>query len=222
MLRDRLIRLAHSDPELRPHLLPLLREAAELGHVPVQDLPDSLRRVLRELKYGRRDIRIESRSTFSFGGAGGDGYRDFTAVVNMETGAHKIERGSWGGANAWSRPGLVDSDAGNHPIPDNGAVIKGTEGGGHPTYAYIIVGPQNVAQLIPERTELPADEREALNVVRLKSGYRAEYFTRQGLGVYGPTNPLIVSLAKKGLVKVTATGIAITTAGKNALGSSLL
>jgi hypothetical protein len=46
-LRSRVIRLAHAKPDLRPHLLPLLREASEVGDVfedtyPIRNLANHL------------------------------------------------------------------------------------------------------------------------------------------------------------------------------------
>lgn len=215
-LRNRVIRLAHARPELRSHLLPLLRSASEV-HVAVRDLPETVQRALKEVGYGRRDIRVVPATTFSFQDMGGDGLRSFTAVVNMETGASKVTYGSWGGPNPYSPRNLVDNDDRDHPIPVNGAIIQGHEGGSRPVYAVIRVHPDNMGTLVPAKVDLTPQEEMALAIIGgYKPAYRAEYFARHDLGLYKADNPLIDGLAKKGLVKVTGAGIQITTAGKNA------
>jgi hypothetical protein len=53
-------------------------------------------------------------------------------------------------------------------------------------------------------------EAVTLAIVRgLKSSYRKEQFERSKVGYYNTDNPVIVSLAKKGLLKVTKTGISL-------------
>lgn len=185
--------------------------------VAVKDLPATVQRALKEVKYGRRDIEVSAATTFSFQSYGGDGYRDFTSIVNMETGQSKVTYGSWGGPNPWTRGNIVDTDDRNHTIPLNGAIIQGTEGGGKPVYATIKVHPDNMATLIPAQIDLTREEKLAITILdSLKPAYRAEYFVRNDLGLYKADNPLIKGLVDKGLVKVTGTGIQITTAGKNA------
>lgn len=216
-LHQQTIRLAYAKPELRPHLLPLLRVAFGGTRVAVKDLPPSVQRALKEVKYGRRDIEVSAASSFSFQSFGGDGYRDFTCILNMETGQTKVTYGSWGGPNPFTRGKPVDTDDRNHTIPLNGAIIQGTEGGGKPVYATIKVHPDNMATLIPAQIDLTREEKLAITILdSLKPAYRAEYFVRNDLGLYKADNPLIKSLVDKGLVKVTGTGIQITTAGKNA------
>jgi len=185
--------------------------------VAVKDLPASVKSALSDLGYGRRDIEVSAATTFSFQSFADDGKRDFTCIVNMETGQSKTTKGSFGGPNPYTRGNLVDSDDRNHPIPLNAAIIQGSEGGGRPVYATIKVHPDNMATLIPAQIELSREEKLAITILdSLKPGYRGEYFQRYDLGLYKGDNPLIKGLVDKGLVKVTGTGIQITTAGKNA------
>ncbi len=216
-LRSALIRLAHQNNELRPHLLPLLRVAFGGTHVSVKELPATVQRALKDVGYGRRDIEVEAATSFTFQSFADDGKRDFTCIVNMVTGQFKTTKGSFGGPNPWTKNNIVDSDDRQHPIPQNAAIIQGTEGGGRPVYATIKVHPENMATLIPAQIDLTREEKLVITILdSIKPGYRAEYFERYSLGLYKADNTLVKMLVDKGLVKTTGTGIQITTAGKNA------
>ena len=189
-------------------------------HVTVRELPAPLQKVLREVRYNRKDIGVETSTTYDPGGAGGNGYRAFTAAVNLETGQYKILWGSWGGANIFTQ-NQVDLDTSSRPIPPNGAVVKGEIGGTGPVYAHILIGPANLAKLLPapaEALDLSPEEIKALRIIsEIRGGVRSGAFEYRGLGAYGPNNPHIQSLAQKGLVKVMGSGIMITLTGKNAM-----
>lgn len=218
-LRSAVIRLAAARPDLREHLLPLVKTAIGDGHhVAVKVLPPVVQRALRDLGYGRRDIEVRAADAVSVRESGGDGYRGFACIINMSTGDYKIMRGSWGGANPWSTRNQVDMDEGRHSIPPNGAVIKGTEGGGRPVYAVLYVNPDAMPTYLPEKPTLTPDEDKALAIISgIKPGYRADSFDRYDLGLYTKDNPIVRSLVEKGLVKATGAGIQITTEGRNAV-----
>lgn len=214
-LRDKVIKLAYQKPELRKVLLPLVKTAIGGTYVLVKELPPELLRPLKSLGYTRRDIEIQPGTSYSPASAAGTGSRGFVCVVDMGTGKFKTEYGAWGGATPWDQR-QVDLDTSNYPIPPNGAVIKGTEGGGNPVWAYIKVRPDNLAGLLPEKTDVTKEEFKALQAIKMKSGYRAEEFRRQGLGKYSLDNPLVKSLLDKGLIKTNAKGaLMITLKGKN-------
>ena len=183
----------------------------------VKELPPVLQQALKKVSYGRRDIEVKTNPTYTVSGAGGDGERSFAMAVNLETGQTNIEYGSWGGSNPWALNNQVDRDNTPRPIPINGAVIKGTEGGG-PTWAYIILNPANMAALIEAPKEsLNQQEKAALTAISYKPGYRADEFSRNRLGPYSLKNPLVQALLAKGLIQATGAGIRITTEGRNAL-----
>jgi hypothetical protein len=76
-----------------------------------------------------------------------------------------------------------------------------------------------MAPLLPQaKGELSPQEQKAIDIIGgLISSYRGDAFEREGLGKYGPNNPLIQTLVEKGLLKMNAKGaIVITTEGKNA------
>lgn len=186
-------------------------------YIAVRELPDSLQSALRSVGYGRKDIEVKTGTSYSVQGIAGDGERAFTVAVNLDTGQFQTEMGSWGGANMFTR-NHVDSDKASRPLPVNGVVIKGHSGGGRPVYAYIVANPAAMTKLLPETTEqeLTKEEIKALNIIAgIKGGYRARYFDDHRLGTYGTTNPHLVSLAAKGLVKITGVGVAVTTEGRN-------
>ena len=186
-------------------------------HVEIKELPQTVRDVLKELKYGKRDIAVDVGTSFSIADSGGSGERAFWCIVNIATGQHHVEWGSWGGSNMFNPRNPVDLDNRPKPLPPGAVVIKGHIGDG-PTYARIIAHPENVKLLAAPKDEseaLTEAEQKALNVIGgIKSGYRADEFRHQGLGSYGPANPVIQSLAAKGMISVTGVGISITTKGK--------
>jgi len=199
---------------------PALKTARDF-HVAVRELPQALQRALLSVGYKRKDIRVEPDTTYSpsEGTAGASGQRGFIVVVNMATGQMKKEMGSWGGGNMFENK-QVDQDRKEYPIPNNGAVIVGSSGG-RGNFAHIKVHPSNLAAILPagDDEKLPPDEQKALNIIGgLKSGARREYFDRNRLGPYDfRANPLLQSLAKKGLIKANRAGaMAITTKGRNA------
>lgn len=219
-LRSKAIRLAHKEPSLRAVLLPLLKEARGRT-VLVRDLPASIQKVLREVRYGSRDITVEGRTSYQMAGASGAGEKAFTAAVNLETGQYKIEWGSWGGPNMFNPKNPVDLDTKPRPIRKNMAVVQGHIG--NRTWAYIEVHPDNIQNLLPnpeEEVELTDKEKDALRLMPYKTFYKKEEFERRHLGQYGPSNPLLQSLAKKGLIKIMGGGaMTLTLNGKNVLGT---
>lgn len=219
-LRSMTIRLAHTNESLRPHLLAALKQAGT--HVPVRDLPPTIQRALKSVGYGRRDIEVEAKSDISVQSMGGDGYQSFVVVLNIDTGDMKEFKGSWGGPNPWTRGNQVDEDDSRHAIPVNGAAIRGTRGGGHPVWATLYVNPYNMSQMIPQKVELPLMEEWALSILDgIKPGARSTYFEERGVGPYNAQNPVIQSLVQKGMVKVTGSGMQITTTGKNSVNPRL-
>jgi len=217
-LRKSLIRLAHVNPEMRPHLLPLLKDASYRGvTVSIKDLPSAMQKPLKEIGYRRRDISVHTGTSYSTQYPADDGCKGFTCAINLGTGQYKVEWGNWGGGGLAARPNAVDSDRTQRPIPTNGAVLQGERCGNRPVYATLTVRPDAVAALIPEPVDLTRDEQKALKALGYKSGYRADEFWREGLGKYEVRNPLIQSLLEKGLIKANAGGaIRLTIKGKNA------
>jgi hypothetical protein len=215
-LRARLIRLAHENVQLRPHLLGILKKGKGV-YVPVKNLPSVVQQALKEVRYGKPIIEVEAQSTVNILGLGGTGSRDFAVMINLETDQYKVEMGSWGGPSGFGRPKRVDYDDQHHVIPENGAVILGSQGGG-PTYAQLYVHPINMPQLLPSTVDLTPKEKQALSLINgIKGSYRESEFAYANLGSYSPQNPIILSLVAKGLVQITKVGIKITLAGKNAL-----
>lgn len=184
----------------------------------VKDLPDVLRRALKAVGYGRPHISVESRDRYTPAMSSGDGLKAFTAVVNLQDETFKVFEGSWGGANIFNPGNAVDLDQTARPIPPNGAVIQGTTGGNHPTWAVIRLHPDNVNKLLQEGPEitLTKEEESALSIISgITSSYRKSEFERAGIGTYSRDNPHVQSLAQKGLIKITGTGMMTTLAGKN-------
>jgi len=186
-------------------------------HVDVRELPDTIRRVLKVLRYNRRDIKVEVSNLFRIQGLSGEGYRSFWAIVNIENGRYKIERGSWGGPSPNDPRNVVDNDDRPRPLPPGAVIIIGEEGGTSPVWAHIIAHPENMKLLAPPpAADLDPREQSALNIIGgLISSYRAEAFQRADLGDYNATNPYVRSLAAKGLIQISGSGIKITTQGKN-------
>lgn len=183
-------------------------------HTRVRDLPASLQAALRDVGYGKAAIELRGSDTFTYQQIADDGEKAFTMVVNMATGDNLVEWGTWGSGSGTNR---VDADRSRHPIPVNGAVVQGVTGRGHPVYATITVHPSNLTTMLQAPVELSPQTQLALDIV---GGYtskgRIDEFEYRKLGKYGPANPLVQELAAKGLVKITASGVQVTTEGKSA------
>ena len=177
----------------------------------VSHLPSVLIAALKECGYNKRDINVVAQSKVSLCGYAGDGYRSFAIVVNMSTSEIKSYYGSWGGANPWNPNNRVDLDDNEYVLPENIAVILGTEGGTMSTTATVYISPNNMAKnLLPIETGLTKEEISVLNIFRtMKSSYRAGY-----LSAY---KELIDKLVSEGYLKRSANGATqITISGKNA------
>jgi hypothetical protein len=78
---------------------------------------------------------------------------------------------------------------------------------------------ENLVGLLPApAAELSDRAKSALNIIcSMRGGYRADEFSRAGLGKYGADNPIVVELQSAGLVSINKAGaVAVTTAGRNA------
>lgn len=191
------------------------KRASRAQHFPTRDLPPVVKGVLKDLRYNKSDIAIETSAQYNTFYPGDDGSRGFFVGLNLATGEHKTIKGNFGGGFGAKNP--VDIDTGSKPLPAGMVVIQGQEG--NSTYATIVVNPSTMALLISSDApiELTPQEKSALNMIRsYVSSYRKEEFSRSGLGEYGYTNPIVQSLAAKGLVLASPAGIRITTKGKNA------
>lgn len=217
-----LVRVANDNPEVADNILDLVlknREAAQgKGQwVAFKELPDGIQKGLKQIGYRRPDVEVIPSTTYTIGGGSPfEGNRSHTVAVNLATGQTKVETGNWGGRNPFEHK-QVDWDEETRQLPPNSAVIKG-ESGGRGAFARVYIHPSNLAALLPsgDEEELPEIELKALNaIVGLKGGpYRSEAFARHRLGPYHPDNPVIKSLAAKGLIKVQRNGIMATPKGK--------
>ena len=192
------------------------RKASRGVTISVNELPPIVLEALRSVHYGRRDIEVSPKSSYSVSAASGDGSQAFTIAVNLKTNRFQIEKGSWGGANIFNPRNPVDLDDAPRSLPPNSVIIQGHESS-RPTFAHIYVHPSNMPLFISDTGEtLTKEEQKAINIISgIMSGYRQKEFLREDLGNYKADNPLIQSLAQKGLVKITGSGIKITIKGQN-------
>ena len=185
--------------------------------VQVKTLPHTVQKALHACGYRKADIAIKGRESFTLESAYGSGYRAFAVVLNMETGESKTFNGSWGGSNPFESR-RVDTDESEHSIPVNGAAITGQCGGtGGKVSARLYVRPDALPKYLPETINLSDKSKGILYAFNsLKAGfYRQDELTRMGA-----TDSDIANLVTLGLIKVNKAGSkAITTEGKNALGS---
>lgn len=187
-----------------------VRESAPF-HVPVSDLPDTVRRILREVSYGKSSIAVRSSTKFRFAQPYGDGYQSFAIYLNMVTGDSKVQESAWGGPNRYaldnSRP-----DETVHKIPMNGGVVSGQRGGGRPVSATLYVNPSNMPKSLPAGDALSEHEIKVMVAFRsYTSAYRKEKLKASD-------DHVIDSLIARGLLKRNKAGATgITDAGKNAV-----
>lgn len=186
-------------------------------HVVVADLAQPIQAALEAVGYRRKDIRVSASTSVVLGGSAADGYRAFTALVDLAAGRHEVMWGSWGGPNMFNRTNAVDNDHRPYALPANGVAITGRKGGTQPVSAQVHVHPQLLARMLPAGPEqaLGKLEMDALACfVGFTSAYRKERMARLGI-----TNAVLDGLVAKGLLKRTKSGAtSVTTAGKNAVG----
>lgn len=193
-------------------------------YIATRELPNTLRNALASTGYGKVDVEVVASTSYSLADAGGSGTRSFAAAVNLATGESGMTRGSWGGSNPFNPRNVVDNDDTPREIPENFAIIQGSEGGSRPVMARILVRPETLTGLLPVAgDELTEAEKKAITVIcAYKSSHRAEYFARLVGGAYDISHPVLASLLSRKMIKVNAGGaISITTEGKNARDPSI-
>lgn len=184
--------------------------------VPVSDLPDSVRRALHDVGYGRQDIEVVPATTVRPGSVGSEGRRAFVTILNLATGQSRTAYGSWGGPNMFDRDNPVDNDSTTYPLPEVGAVVTGSTG--YPrTFARVHVHPAATGRMIPGPVEeVTPQDRQALYCHKaIKGGaYRRDELRRRRV-----QPETINRLVARGLLARNRAGaVSITTAGRNALG----
>ncbi len=197
-------------------------------HIAVKDLPETLRAAHDSMGCYERDVSVTTADTFSAFSAGGDGMRAIVVLLDMETGKAEHFSGSWGGANPWSPGNAIDRDQREQPIPVNGAVLRGYQGGRANRRGVwgvsIVVRPDAIAALLPAPDGAPPLDPATHGVLdcfpRLKAFARREEAAHY-FGVHGADyDAALEVLAARGLVKINKAGAAsITTDGKNYLAS---
>lgn len=106
-------------------------------------------------------------------------------------------------------------------LPPNCCLVQGGTFCGKPATYRIHLREENLAKLLPAPSaEISDGAKSALRIIcSIKGGYRQDEFTRSGLGRYGADSPLIQELKSAGFVTINKAGaIAVTTAGRNAMG----
>lgn len=185
-------------------------------HMAVRDLPHTLQAALKGVGYGRKEIRVERRETVSIACMGGDGMRGFAVVVNLSTGDRREHWGSWGGPNMFSSP-RVDCDREEHALPPDGAVIRGSTGGGKPVYATITVHPSCMILALPPATAVTPRQVQILaTIAGIRGGYRKEYLERGRVR----TDEIDALVTAGMLARNRAGAISVTIAGRNACGNT--
>ena len=181
-------------------------------HVDLKDLPRPLQDALRSVGYRKASIMVTPMNSVSLGGGGGDGQRAFAIAVDLSTGkTSNVIKGSWGGANMFVDRSLDTSKPYN--IPENVAIINGSEGG-H-LWATIYIHPDSMMKMLPGDSGVSERESSILRAATYMSAYKKELF--QKLKV---TPEEIKSLADRGYLKVNKAGAtSLTTKGKNAASS---
>lgn len=180
-------------------------------HVIVADLPDSVRKALKEVSYGKSSIGVRSSTKFRFEQPYGQGYQTFAIFMNMKTGESKTVESSWGGPNMYALDNTIQKES-VATIPVDGGVVMGQRGGGRPVSATLYVHPSNMPKSLPAASTLTEHEIRILVMFRsYTSAYRKENLKRSD-------DHVIDALVASGLLKRNKAGAtAMTDAGKNAI-----
>lgn len=197
-----------------------------------KDMPDSVKKALRQVGYKRSTISVIPATEVSPSYAGGAGRRGFFVAFDLATGNIKVhEVGSWGGSNMFNPTNRVDLDQKMYPIPLNAGVIQGSEG--ETVFADLYIHPENLAKLVTagEKLDLTKEELGILAAARLRSmPYKADEIGRvnpkyheydsksRGYKLSAEGLKAIELLRKKGLIKPGF--FSLTVDGDNALNNS--
>jgi len=198
-------------------------------YLKTNELPEMILRSLNSIGYTKKDVEIVVTDTVSLQGHVSNGQREQVLILNMLTGDKKLLTGSWGGPNMFNTTNVVDLDSRNHTIPENGIVIKMTEGNG-PMFGKIYVSKSNMILALKPTEELSQDEMQVLNVIQAYKPFaRKEYLTGEQAGdryaerlnmrrmSESELIQVYAQLQNKGLIKINRIGsVSITTEGKNA------
>ncbi len=194
---------------MRRLLEQLLVEVREI-HVPLKELPSSLRDALKRVNYHAQDVGVVAQDKVIPNPYAGEGQKGFVLVIDINTGKSRDLPGGWGGAN-YNDPREIDFAGKAVSIPAGGAIIIGTEG--HPrTMATIYVNPEMIAAMLPAGPEVSDRDKMILRSIRsYTSAGRKEIFRDQKVK---PEE--VDALVGRGLLKKTKSGaLSITTDGKN-------
>jgi hypothetical protein len=178
--------------------------------IATKEVPDVFKKPLKEIGYKRSSIGVTPIDSVSLQGFSGDGYRSFAVVLNLDTGKYDIQKGSFGGGGYGSND--VDTDNRKYPIPRNGAVIVGEEGGGQPVSASVYVNPDTVAGFLPEKSDLTDRQKSIIRMMGYTSSYKKELMSDNKVSASE-----VDELIRLGYIKKTSAGAtSLTIKGKNA------
>ena len=185
-------------------------------HVEVKSLAPAVQRALKSVAYGATDIKVIAAESVEGQVGANDGQRGFVLVLNLDTGAMRTVRGSWGGSNPFGG-NLVDRTDERIELPANGAVIKGQQG--YPrTFATIYAHPNAFASAglpsgEPDEQLTDTEQHAIYCFAAIKGGeYRRDEMRRRGV-----TPAAVDGLVERGYLKRNRAGATqITTKGKNA------
>jgi hypothetical protein len=182
-------------------------------YVETKTLPETILTALAGAGFKRPTIGVYVREQACMSSPSGEGMRGFTMLLDIDTGRHETHFGSWGGSNPFTAS-PVDGDTSMRPLPPNGCVISGHEGGGKPVYATLTIHPSRAAKFLPAPKDELSKRLSCLMAVfaRFNSRGRAEWFERHGKA----TESELAELEAMGFIKRNKAGaVTCTAAGKN-------
>lgn len=192
-----------------------------MEHVEVANLPEPIQNALKALNFGRADLPVFTSATVQLGGSASDGEKAFTTLVNLSTGEHHTEWGSWGGPNAFDRANLVDNDRNTYTLPGDGVVVTGSGNGSKARYAFLHIPSSMTARVLPPKGEaLTEDLQTVLNIyVENNSSGRTREFgeLRYKKWTKDRIDAATAELVTGGYIKQNRAGsVSVTTKGRNA------
>lgn len=147
------------------------------------------------------------------------GERGYVRIIDPANGVDQTYQGSWGGANPFESH-KADNEGLTMDIGRGCYILVGYEGGMYSSgihYTSIHMNELDIPKQ-PDMNDVTLSEKEtqALYLIRqYNSKGRTESFSRNGLGKYGKENPLVVSLASKGFLKIVGNGVSVLPEGHN-------
>jgi len=185
-------------------------------NIETKKLPSSVQTALKSTGYKKNNVDVKmatSINSFCSGSAGSKGY--FT-LLDLDTGKHRTEYGSWGGSNMFVQGNVVD-DGKDYNLPPSGVGIVGSTG--HYNSATIHIHPDSpiVATIAKVQSEVPELSERSQKLLAIHRSVKGGKYRKEALQRTKASESELSDLVASGYLKQNKAGSRqITPLGRNA------